>query len=179
LLGYKNVLLTNLKLYYEESLWSILQSSGAVAFTKKNPDFPQLYHEMSENGLQAIYRSYDLEKDLANCYKDFWEIVGTVQILYPKSDKLNNLIDKIYQLGHAPVLKEKPDNLDPDELLEWYRNEQKEIFRFVYQQMEPAVEDLLTLTPHHVGNMFNPSLASISLIFFGISITFPLSPKLM
>ena len=38
---------------------------------------------------------------------------------------------------------------------------------------------LITLTPHHVGNMFNPSLASISLIFFGISITFPLSPKLM
>ena len=38
---------------------------------------------------------------------------------------------------------------------------------------------LITLTPHHVGNMVSPSFASTSLIFFGTSMTLPLSPKLI
>lgn len=40
------------------------------------------------------------------------------------------------------------------------------------------VDELLTnLNSAYVGNMFSPSLASISLIFLGTSIIFPCSPK--
>ena len=35
----------------------------------------------------------------------------------------------------------------------------------------------LTLTPHHLGNMFNPSLSSKSLTFFGTSEIMLCSPR--
>ena len=38
---------------------------------------------------------------------------------------------------------------------------------------------ILNLNSDYVGNMFSPSLASISLIFLGTSIIFPRSPKLI
>jgi hypothetical protein len=34
----------------------------------------------------------------------------------------------------------------------------------------------VTLTPHHLGNMFNPSLSSRSITFFGTSVIMPCPP---
>jgi hypothetical protein len=36
--------------------------------------------------------------------------------------------------------------------------------------------DFVTLTPHHLGNMFNPSLSSRSITFFGTSVIMPCPP---
>jgi hypothetical protein len=37
-------------------------------------------------------------------------------------------------------------------------------------------EEVRTLTPHHLGNMFNPSLSSRSITFFGTSVIMPCPP---
>jgi hypothetical protein len=58
------------------------------------------------------------------------------------------------------------------------------VFGFVYQELHPSLGESVTaggiqfttLTPHHLGNMFNPSLSSRSITFFGTSVIMPCPP---
>ena len=114
--------------------WSMMQGSLKEGMFLSNPEEALLKSQAYQQFQKAHQLSIELYIELSKGQRDLWEIIGSIEILFPETE---GFISKIQQ-----ALKEY-------ELSDWAKEANQEVFNaklksFILEVFGPAVEDLLT-----------------------------------
>jgi len=88
-----------------------------------------------------MHKSEDLVFNIAESNQILFELIGLVRILFPDTDKLNNLIMAIYHFKMPSYIS--PFNLDSTELEDWKVKTKNGIQMLVENEYGKAIDDLL------------------------------------
>ncbi len=113
---------------YHEALWKL---NGVP---KDSLDFQEAQRWMR--------KSEDMALDIAKNNQELFEVIGSIRILFPKTSKLDELINRIYNFK-SPMIQRDPFKMNPEQLENWKVKAVKDLQSLVETEYGKSMDDLL------------------------------------
>lgn len=89
-----------------------------------------------------MHKSEDLALDIAKNNQSLFETIGLIRILFPKTPKLDELIDRVYHFKPPKILGD-PFKMDANQLEEWKIKAVKDLQNLVETEYAKPIDALL------------------------------------
>lgn len=99
-----------------------------------------------------MHKSEDLALDVAKNNQSLFETIGLIRILFPKTSKIDELIDRIYHFKTPKILGD-PFKMDANHLEEWKVKAVKDLQVLVETEYAKPINDLLDYLANEISRL--------------------------